>query len=157
MADPNRYLCGFRSAGRVAGTDFEIGIKHYSAQESTRTVWLQMTGPRVDDRSRSASPPKRPPGHEETTHTTPRGDRLPFQLRKLPEKVIIHAVPRLQRMNGGLTWNARVLPYDVPAESLRRRTVAETGKEPVPLAEIEMTRRVPEKDVGILQSHQMTH
>ena len=148
MADPKRNICSFRSAGRVAGTDFEISIKHYPAQESTRTVWIQMTGPRLDDRSRSASPQRRPAGQEDTPRTDQRGDRLPYGERRLPEKVIVHAVPRFQRMTGRLIWNARVLPYDVPPENLRRRTMAETGKEPIPLTEIDMTRRVPEKDVS---------
>jgi hypothetical protein len=64
--------------------------------------------------------------------------------------VYVDYVPiRNRRTNKVNPW-PRVRLVGVSFENLARRTVEQTGEEPMPIAEVDMSKSVPEKDVSVL-------
>jgi hypothetical protein len=153
MGDPKRHLCQYRPAdNRLASTQFEITIKQLRPELMTRTVWIRITGPRADDyeRARSASP-KRHVSNPNDMDVSTRGRSPVQQTSKLPEKVSLYAVPVWNWSRTKINWTGKVREPGVSEEQLYKRIQVATGKVPVPLREVDMRRRVPEKDASFFR------
>ncbi|WVF69314.1 hypothetical protein IAT40_004090 [Kwoniella sp. CBS 6097] len=144
FADPDRHKFRFRSShgSRVACADLEIFIKHSPASHISRAILIRLAGPRADEKARSASPPPL-----KKASTIGRDLLSSYHTTTLPDHIVIDAVP--QRSNDGfrIFWWARVRPVDQTFEALRGIAKAHTGREPKKIGEIDLRRRVAEKDI----------
>ncbi|OCF31312.1 hypothetical protein I316_07098 [Kwoniella heveanensis BCC8398] len=139
FADHDRHKLRFRSGSgpRVAPTDLDIIIKRSSAKHMSRAILIRLTGPRADEKARSASPPSLTRDAVE--------DRDPlssFHTATLPSRIFIDAVPQLWRDGSRISWWPRIRPSDQAFTSLVRLYRANTGKEPKKIGEIDMRRRI---------------
>lgn len=147
MDDPEKHICSFRSAGRLAATVFKLNIEQLPWQYSTRTLYIRLTGNRYDDRSRSASPSRLQ--RTDDGETAGKLSDRRYSLQRMPPKLVVYAAPAASRWNGeaGFWW-AHVVPSGSSMENVRHQVAARTGRDPVVLDEIQMLRSVAEKDVS---------
>lgn len=129
---------------------FDLEIEHLPSHALTRTVFIKLTGPRADDRARSASPQTKA-AEEGGGQILETGD-----LRVVPRSVTVWAMPwRSKKMynNTRIEWWARVFVGDGPDESTVERARRDTGHEPVYLDTIQLDRRVAERHVSLPLSY----
>ena len=72
------------------------------------------------------------------------GDRQP-----LPRSITVYASPKISRF-GKLVWWAHILEQNQAWHKIVQRSLRDTGRQAVHLDEIDLGRRVPEKDVSAL-------
>jgi hypothetical protein len=150
--DPKKTEATFRSSGSLAGTPMILDIHPGTSESARKTILVKIVGRRFDERSRSASPPLRKnddggdTGHDHQRRRRDRDDRI-----AMPRKVFVDWVPRWNKQQDRIYSWARVRAPRVSFENLHRRTVAETGRAPVQIAEIDLGRRVAECHVSVLQ------
>jgi hypothetical protein len=132
-----------------------LDIRLGTTESARKTIFVKLVGRRFDERSRSASPPLR-----RTDEAASADNAQDHQRRRrdwddrvaLPKKVFVDWVPRWNKQQDKIYSWARVRAPRASFENLHRRTVAETGRTPVQIAEIDLGRRVAEKDVSVLTS-----
>lgn len=66
----------------------------------------------------------------------------------LPADIFIDAIPVIKRGNGKIEWWARVRPSQMSFEDVNSRSLAETGIRAEQITLLDMSTRVPEKDVS---------
>ncbi|WVQ96814.1 hypothetical protein IAU59_003921 [Kwoniella sp. CBS 9459] len=144
FADPERHKLRFRSGlgSQVASTELELIIKHSSASHMSRAIFIRVTGSRADEKARSASPRLFP-------HDAANGRDLlsSYHTAILPSRIIVDAVPQRMRDGTRISWWARIRPTDQTFDSLASIAVADTGRQPQKIGEIDLRRRIAEKDI----------
>jgi hypothetical protein len=152
LEDPKRNICHYRSTdSRLATTEFEIQIKHLRPESMTRTIWIRLTGPRPDERTRSASPVRRAVEGSERRHDLPSTHRT----RRLPVSVPIYAMPSWNWEGNRILWSGRVKEPKMTDQAWYNRARNATGREPVYLGKVDMGKRVSEQEVCVQWSVQL--
>ena len=149
LSDPKHTQCIVRSSGHAGLTTIDIIVTPAPLSLSVKTVYIKVTGPRSDLRSRSASPSRRSQNRTEP----PRGNRhestgVEWNYQPLPAAVNIDAIPIRKRFSPVTEWWARVRPAHVSFENIDRRAMNETNFHAEPITSMDLGRRVAEKDVS---------
>ncbi|WWD04716.1 hypothetical protein V865_002787 [Kwoniella europaea PYCC6329] len=146
FSDPESRTWVVKSSRIPGSNPVELVIKHSSPHHLSRTVLIRITGPRVDARARSASPkPARPDTNDEETFAL-RDQLGPYHRAPLPARIYIDAVPALSR-DGRSNFRAKIRPRHISFKQLYDQAKEETGKDMTQIGELDLRRRVPEKDI----------
>lgn len=123
----------------------DIKISPVPSTGFSQSIWMALTGPRPDARSRSASPP-RFNGDGDNGETTPQLPQL--YTRPLPSKLTVWAVPKLGR-NGGKWYRVYITTPEYSLAKLFKQAQEETREDCRVITTIELGRRVSEKEVSL--------
>lgn len=136
-----------KSSGHLSR--FDIKIEQLPSHGLTRTVYIKLTGPRSDDRSRSASPCT---GHSRSAGGEGEESIENGDLRAIPRQVTLWAIPRQPWRSPfkRTEWWAKVFVEDGPDQQAIDKAREETGEVPVYLDTIQMGRRVDERNVSFV-------
>lgn len=147
LADPSRTDLYLQTP--EGGHDYiKIEVELAPRYLTTKTIYIKITGPRHDARSRSASPRR---GDRTEFPGSRYGRDLDFNLKPLPARIYIDAIPSRRRFDDLILWWARVREQNVPFETINRRAQMGTeGSKSYHIDSFELGRRVPDKDVSRL-------
>lgn len=136
--DKKRHEACFRSDATSRAIDIRLGMFQRPAEAEFIGFWVMVTGPRFDDRSRSASP----------TLPNRRGVLENVDKRTVPASLEVWAVPVPGR-HGHTAWKIELWdPLDGKLEHDPRGAQGE----PTLLETIDLGRRTLEKEVGFLST-----
>ena len=130
LEDPQKEKFSFQSGTLVQRSEFDVRIDPLPASMTTRTVFVRLDGPRSDKGNNTAV----------TSHPA---DDVPFSAQTIPEKILIYARSSWDRFETKKTLNPHT-----SFESIRRTATTETNREAKILGEVDLSKKVPEKDVS---------
>ncbi|WVW84507.1 hypothetical protein I302_106541 [Kwoniella bestiolae CBS 10118] len=146
LADPESRICHVKSSIAPGSAPLKLMIKHSSPSLTSRTILIRLTGPRADSRARSASPVEISRDQDPEDQTAPRDQLGQHHLAMLPPRLLIDAVPFRSR-DGRVIHRAKIRSRYVNFAQLADQAREETGKEMQKIGEIDLRRRVSEKDI----------
>ncbi|OCF62343.1 hypothetical protein L486_02011 [Kwoniella mangroviensis CBS 10435] len=146
FSDPESRTWVVKSSRNPGNNPVELVIKHSSPHHLSRTVLIRITGPRVDARARSASPEPALPNAEYEETFALRDQLGPYHRAPLPVRIYIDAVPTLFR-DGRSNFRAKIRPRHISFKQLYEQAKEETGKDMTQIGELDLRRRVPERDI----------
>lgn len=149
LADPRCRQFSFQSNAMVGRTDMEVKIERRHPLAMTRTLFVQITGSRIEGRPRSASPLRRGKRNNDAASiaSSRAVDKVPYPQQPLPHQITVFAKPVLMRGTSKLRHFPTVLDPHASWSSVARRLAAETGHDPEVIADVDASPRVPERDV----------
>lgn len=131
--DPNSTQATFRSTSRSALSKIDLNILQPPAMKQTRSIWIKFTGPRADNRSRSASP--RGSVRDEW------GDAAYEEVDKQPLPRTVQICAMAVRTRTGRERYNVIFKLDESVQPFQRR------EEPIVLKEVNLGRRFKEKEI----------
>ncbi|WOO77702.1 uncharacterized protein LOC62_01G001264 [Vanrija pseudolonga] len=139
LEDPYSARCLHKSTSRSAIIEITLKIKTVPAEVQLRAVWVNITGPRHDSRSRSASPR----GFDMAVNS----EREEMEQQPLPPSLSIWAIPFLTP-SGRTVMRIHINGHGVKNEHFEqaRLQALETGGEAQLVKEFDLGRRVREKE-----------
>lgn len=109
----------------------------------SKVVFIKVTGPRWDTRSRSASPKRREDGTERFHREVQDWNTAP-----LPPVAHIDIVPHMKRGSNRIDHYARIRADHMDFDLVNSRALTETNVPARHIASVRLDRRIPEKDVS---------
>lgn len=141
--DDKRHEASFRSDATSRAVDIRLGMFQRPAEAEFLGIWVMLTGPRYDDRSRSASP----------TLSTRRAPWENVDKRTVPATLEVWALPR----HGRHLRTAWMIKLWNPAEGKLHHDSRGAPGEPTLLETIDLGRRTLEKEVSTFVFHWASH
>ncbi|BEJ17110.1 hypothetical protein CspHIS471_0605110 [Cutaneotrichosporon sp. HIS471] len=138
LDDPRSIHCTFQSASRTTSIPFDIKINRVPSTVYTHHIWIKLTGPRPDARSRSASP---------SFGRFAQVEASDFDTNVLPEEVSVWAVPNLVHRGQRLFYRVFVAGPGFDPTPGFEHAERDTGEACLEIRKINFRRRNPEKEI----------